>query len=110
MSTRNKVFLAGMTYGALFALSVPARAQFVVGTLATTSGFTETATSLLFCLAFAIPCPNTTYGTFNIGDTGTGSFAACNANDPGGVNGYWIGLTRISAGLGTVLPGNGFVF
>jgi len=104
----NRYLLLGLTCGALIALSVPAQAAFVNGSLSTTSGFTETATSLLFCLSSAIPCPNTTTGTFDIGDSGTGDLAAPYANDPAGVT--VTNLNNTNAPVGTLLPGNGIVF
>jgi hypothetical protein len=108
MNRRHRGFLVGLTCGAVLALTVPARAAFINGSLDTTSGFTETATSLLFCLSSAIPCPNTTTGTFDLGNTGTGDFAAPYANDPSGVT--VTNLNSTIAPVGTVLPGNGIVF
>ena len=100
--------LFGLTCAAALALSLPAQAAFVTGTLQTTSGFTETATALDFCTTASIPCSNTPTGTFDIGMSGTGDFAAPYANDPNGVT--VTNLNNVNAPVGTVLAGNGIVF
>jgi hypothetical protein len=111
MNKRNGRLLLGLTCGAVLALSVPAKAAYVSGTLNMTGGFTETATSLLFCTTAGIPCASTPTGTLDTnspaGNSGTGDFVTGGpyANDPNGV--VITNLNSTIAPVGTVLPGNG---
>jgi hypothetical protein len=100
MNERNGLLLLGLACGAVLALSVPAKAAFISGTLATTSDFTETATSLSFCPSPTTPCTGPT-GSFNIPSTGTGDFADPYSDDPSGFT--VTNLNSTNAPVGTVL-------
>jgi len=103
-SKRNgSLMLLGLAFVGI-ALSVPAKAAFVSGVLTTGANFTVTGTSLLFCAAPALPCPNTPTGTFNIPSTGTGDFAVNGyANDTNGFTVTNLNSTNAPVG-GTTVP------
>jgi hypothetical protein len=113
MNVRHRCVLLGLIWSAVLALGVPAKANSINGTLNTTFGFTESATSLLFCTSAGIPCANTPTGTFDVpigGDSGSGDFITGGpyADDTSGVT--VTNLNSMDEPVGTVLPGDGVPF
>jgi hypothetical protein len=107
MTNNAKRLLLGLlTCAALIAVSVPAGATPITGTLQLGGTFTIGPTFLSFC-ATAGPCP-TAPGNWNVPGNGTGDLSAPYASDPNG--GLITNLNSITEPVGTLLAGNGIQF
>jgi hypothetical protein len=99
----HRLLLGLITCAAMIALSAPATASPVTGTLQLAGTFTIGPTFLSFC-ATPGPCPIAP-GNWNVPGNGTGDLAAPYANDPNG--GLFTNLNDAMEPVGTLLPGNG---
>jgi hypothetical protein len=102
----NRLLLGLLTSAALIAVSAPAAASPVTGTLQLGGTFTIGPTFLSFC-ATAGPCPAAP-GNWNVPGNGTGDLSAPYASDPNG--GLITNLNSVTEPVGTLLAGNGVQF
>jgi hypothetical protein len=104
--TTDKLLRAVFVCAALIALSAPAMATPITGTLQLGGNMTVGSTSYNFC-ATAGPCAAAP-GNWNVPGNGTGDLGNPYANDPNG--GLITNLNNVNAPVGTLLPGNGILF